>query len=239
MATVNGILDLARLQTHTKTSDLPNTDAIQYLNIAYQRVGAKLVAKLDEKYFYERWTRDAVADQENGEYPYPEAGSQQPGMRKLISLWVKTNKDDTHRTKAREVDPSALDFEWAWYLQNQSLGDPIFFIGDESFFIAPGFVAESTGAAGNGQILCEGVKKLVDLEVGGAETTILVPADYHWILAKGMEPNILRQRGKRAEANTAEAEFNLAIQAMIEDLTDRVLGTTFAALPDDTHLADG
>jgi hypothetical protein len=39
--------------------------------------------------------------------------------------------------KAREVNRQTLEFEWNYYLENQSVDDPIYFIADNSVFIAP------------------------------------------------------------------------------------------------------
>lgn len=39
--------------------------------------------------------------------------------------------------KAREVNPATLEYEWNYYCENQLPEDPIYYIADDSVFVAP------------------------------------------------------------------------------------------------------
>lgn len=70
-------------------------------------------------------------------------------------------------TKAKEVDLSSLQEEWNYYVENQSKDNPIYYIADNSFFIAPApdLVIE------NG-ILLWGIREIPDYTVTTTEPFI-------------------------------------------------------------------
>lgn len=239
--TVQEIMDLALLNSHTKSAQLGTNSATNQLiwfNIIRKDLGQAIITKVNENYFFQIWTRDAVASQNNGEYPYPEQDDDSAGMLKCLRLSVKTDNDDDYYTPADEIDIKTLPRDWAYYLANQPRANPIYFLGDESFFVAPQFAVDNlpTSPSGNAQIKLYGTAKLIDLAAGAAASTILIPDDFHHLIAIGMEQYILKNRGKRAEATAAKNEYEYEKNVMIDELSNRDESNMQAALPDDTNL---
>ena len=235
---VLAIVDLARNQTHVLGEDFPNADAIIYFNESYKKVCNEIITKVAENYFFQIWDRSANADQLSGEYPYPVAqevvGVGIPGMSKLQKLAVKPTPDDDF-VFADEVKVDDLPRDWSWYLENQPNSKPIYFIGGNSFFIAPQFKAENVDSEIS-QIKCYGSKKVLDLEIGDIEAAVLVPTEFHEVIALGIEPYIYKRQGLGAESNNAKNSFNEALFKMVGTLTDRTLASFAPELPNDYHL---
>jgi hypothetical protein len=196
---------------------------------------------VDENYFFNIWNRDAIANQTNGEYPYPAATNNAAGMLKALGIFVKGSLSDMFHTPADEVDIKTLPHDWAWYLANQPKHKPIYFIADESIFIAPQFVASDLPASpsGNGQIKINGIAKLTDLDVGAPDAAILIPDDSHQRIALGMKQWIFKARGKTKDAIAAQQEFEFEKQTMIDEMTNRDNSGMTAKLPNDASLGFG
>jgi len=233
---VQEIINLARSNTHRTQAQFPDTDGIRVFNIAYEKVGQQLISNIAENYFQEIWTRDAAEVSEKGEYPYPTASSIAAGMVKLSRLDVKTIPTDIYYTKAREVDIKTLNYSWDYYLANQPTSDPIFYIGDNSFFVAPLFSDDRYGGVGNKQIKATGIKKLIHLEETDLEAAILVPSEFHDVIALGMEEYIYKAAGKRDDAGASKNEFLMELANTVSLLSDRDQSPTFGELPNDTNL---
>lgn len=240
--TYNEIIALALALTHTKAGQVSAGNLKTFFNIKRKELGNAIVKDVDENYFMQIWTRDAIANQNNGEYPYPEADSDSAGMLKLLKLSIKARYTDIYYSdKMTEVDIKALPHDWGWYLENQPKEVPIYYIGDESVFIAPQFVAADLPASpsGNAQIKMYGVAKMTDLDVGATAAAILIPDDSHHRIAIGMKELILTSRGKKSEANLAKQEFELEKSIMIDELTNRDNSGMTAKVPNDLQLGYG
>ena len=237
----DAIITLALSNTHTKTGQVSASILKSAFNIARKELANTIIKEVDENYFFQIWKRDAVADQENGEYPYPKATNEAAGMSKCQGLFVKGYKDDLDFTKANEVDIKTLPKDWSWYLDNQPKDQPIYFIGDESFFVAPQFKSADLPdtPAGNNQIKLLGISKFIDLDTGALDSAILIPDDSHHRIAIGMEPWILKARGKKNEATLAFQEFEVEKQKMVDELTNRDNSGMTAKLPNDYGLGFG
>lgn len=236
--TYNTIVALALAQSHTKAGQVLASDLKTYFNIARNELGNLIIKDVDEDFFFQIWQRAAIANQENGEYPYPESDSDSAGMLKCNNVYVKTRYTDAFHVPAREVKLSALPHDWSWYLVNQPKDDPIYFIADQSIFIAPQFNSEDLPdvepSGGNKMIKLTGLAKLTDLDVGATEGSILIPTPER--IALGMVPWILKSRKLLKEAAQAEVDFNSAKNTMVDELTNRDNSQMCARIPDDTAL---
>lgn len=241
------ILVKARRDTHLTTTQYSDADGIIDLNVVMKKVINRIISDVDENYFYEIWTTDAVAAQANGEYPLEiedeSGGTYVPGMVKVKSVWIQpvsteVLSDGTTKkyVKCREVDPDQLSEEWGYYLVNQSVDDPIYFIADKSVFIAPQFAAADVGASPNAQIKLYGVKSLAEVTAATLETEMPIMDDFHEIFIRGVAAEIQRSRIKIGEKNDSLMEFNQLLEQLIIDLGNRVMGTHQAELPDDSSL---
>ena len=239
--TVQEIMDLALSNTHTKTAQVSAANQLIFFNISRKAVGRTILAKVDENFFFQIWKRDAVADQNNGEYPYPEADEDSAGMLKCLSVKVKGYDTDTYHKNAREIDIKTLPRDWDYYLEYQSKADPVYFIADESIFIAPQFDSADLpdSPSGNKQLKLYGIAKLIDLAADAVDSAVLIPDDHQPIIAAGMEEFIYKARGKRSEALTAKQNFEFELADMITKMTNRDESLGTASIPDDTNLQFG
>ena len=127
------------------------------------------------------------------------------------------------------------------YLTNQPKDHPIYFIADESIFIAPQFVTSDLPDApsGNLQIKINGIAKLIELSVGATSAQILIPTDSHHRIAIGMEQWIYKARKMAKEAINSKNEFEIEKQNMVDELTNRDNSAMCATLPSDINLGYG
>jgi len=241
--TVAEIMALALSNAHTKSNQVDSDDKLRWFNIIRKDIAKTIMKDVSENYFFEIWTIDAedneTAERVNGEYLFPKASSTSVGMRKLMRLAIKGHSTDTYHTTAREVDPRQLEKDWSYYVKNQSKANPIYFIGDRSFFIAPEWKPDEVGGAGNKQIKAYGIASVADLASDANESAILVPEDYHWLISLGMEQYVFKSRGKQNEAINSMNEYEAKKSEMIDGLTNRDVSRMKASLPNDNNLQYG
>jgi len=239
--TYDNIVALALTMSHTKSAQVSAANLKTFFNIKRKELANVITKDVDEEFFFEIWKRDAIADQANGEYPYPKADAESNGMSKLKSFYIKGYSTDLQYTKAREVKLADLPHDWDYYLQYQPKSDPIYFIGDNSFFVAPQFDAADLPdtPSGNAQLKLAGVPKFIDLDAGATAATILIPDDSHHRIAIGMKELIYRSRNKTVEADKAFNEFEAEKSKMVDELTNRDSSQMIATMPNDTNLQYG
>lgn len=243
--TAQQIINLALSNTHTKSTQVSASNLLLFFNIIRHELGNAIIKDVNENYFFQIWTIDAAdnthAERENGEYLYPVASSTQAGMQKLLRLAIKGLSTDVYYTPCHEADLRSTERDWLWHIKNQPKADPIYFIGDNSFFIAPEFKTADlpTVPLGNKQIKAYGIAKFVDLDASDQETSILIPSDFHPLIAKGMEQYILKSRSKKTEAQNAKIEYENDKLSMIDALTNRDDSPMIASLPNDDRLGFG
>lgn len=245
--TVQQIINLALSNCHTKSSQVSAANLILFFNLSRNDVAATIRKDVNEDFFFQIWTIDAEdntnADKANGEYLYPTATSSTAGMKKLINLMMKGYSTDTYFTPCTEKNLRELlkYHDWTWYMVNQSKSDPIYYIADESVFIAPEFKAADLPdtPSGNEQLKLYGIATITDLAATDVEATVLIPEEHHDVIALGMEKYIYKARGKKKEAFDSLSDYGAAKQDMIDALTNRDDSFMQAKLPDDTALQYG
>jgi len=245
--TAQQIANLALSNTHTKSTQITDANLLLFLNLARHDLAQTIIKDVNENFFFQIWTIDAQdntnTDRANGEYIYPASTSSQAGMQKLMRLLIKGYSTDENYTPAREVDPTEIlkYHDWAWYMENQPKSDPIYFVADESIFIAPEFKAADLpdSPSGNAQIKLYGIATLADITIAAAESAILIPKDYHEVIALGMEKYIYKARGKKKEAFDSMTDYERSKQEVIDKLTNRDQSYFEASLPNDRDLQYG
>lgn len=243
--TVAQTISLALTISHTKSGQFASTDLISFYNMIRNDLANTIIKDVNENFFFEIWAIDAEDETEptraNGEYLYPIATSLLAGMKKLLRLAIKGNYNDSYFTNCREVDVRKLPHDWLWYMENQPKADPIYFIADESFFIAPKFSAADLPATqpGNKQIKAYGVAKLVDLTSSDIESAVLIPSEFHSLIALGMKALILSSRQKTVEGKAASDYYEIKKAEMVDVLTNRDDSSMLATLPSDYNLGYG
>lgn len=234
--TVDAIITTGQDKAHVNTDQVSAANGLKYLNLVYHDLCSAIRQYVGEDFFFDLWSANAVSGQTNGEYVFPQPDASNAGMAKLKQLSVKVRSTDTYFTKARQVDLRNLAYDWDWYLANQPIDEPIYYVADDSFFLAPQFTASTVGSGDNAQLKLYGVKREIDLLAAGAETTILVPREYHNALIKGVKAHCFDHIGKDAEQSKAFAEYEADKLKALSELSDRDSSLGQATLPSDVDL---
>lgn len=236
MTTVQDILNLALVNTHTNSNQIAAANLLIYFNHIRNYIRRKINTDLNERFFYEMWKTDAVANRANGEYRFPVATPSQAGMDKLIKVSVKY-KDETFYRPCSEISINEFEARWDERLINQPKTNPVYYVADESYFLAPNFTADDLDAvSGNYQIKVEGIKKFIDLTAADTIDKILLPYDFYETIALGMEQFIYKARGLTALKDESKNDFIYELDNAISDLAGRDISEMTASLPNTDHL---
>lgn len=236
MTTVQDVINLALINTHTNSTQVSSASLIIWFNHIRNYIRRKINTELNERFFYDIWKTDAVENRSNGEYRFPIGTPSQAGMDKLIKVSVKY-KDDTYYKPCTEISINEFESRWDERLINQPKSNPVYYVADESYFIAPNFSADDLiTVSGNYQIKIEGLKKFVDLIVSDTIDKILLPYDFYEVISLGMEQFIYKARGLTALKDNAKNDFIYELDNAISDLAGRDISEMIASLPNTDNL---
>ncbi len=225
---VNEIFDLARATTHTTEAQMPNTTLVGWANIEQKKIVRKIVTEAQSNYFTVSREFDAVA----GQTSYALATN----MLNLKVVKVKPTPTAVDYVVSTEIDFSKQEHDINYYATNQPNNDYRHQIIGTNMGLVPAFTSDTAGSAGNNQIYQEYEKRQDDLTVGGAENTIALPVDYHYILALALKPYIYASKGETDEKNDALAEYKSELEDMIYILGGRDDTKNNLSTPNDNHL---
>lgn len=220
---VNSILELWRDQAHVNDVNYPNTRTIKYLNLVKDNFLAAISASLSEDYNWDKVYTDSVVNQEEYTIPWQEWDEVE-----MIKVRNVARKHNWEFIQAKEVKPWSLPEHWDWYKVNQDPKRPIFFIADNSIFIAPVFTTVITNA-----VEFRGIKWIENYEVGWAESTIGFPTLYHDILVQWILPYIMKSQGKNEDAAYEKREYIRQRNQAIKEMAERHMWPTFLTYPSD------
>ena len=232
MQTAQKIVDQMRRIAKVDTSQYTDANALIDLNTLKDEFWSAIVTTVNEDYNWERWTTSSVALQ--SEYTLNTVAYNTSGTKVL--KWVSINYDAktysetstlTYR-KAREVNPYTLDIDWDYYVENQSEEDPIYYVADNSFFVAP---APRT-AVTNG-IKLTWIRKIPDYTLSTTEADMKIPVDQQNALVYGLVVHWLMNKWADAGTiNDAEARWIRKRTEALKSLETRVETPTFFLYPD-------
>ena len=212
------IFEMAREQAGWVTSaQFPSAWLLKYANVVYKEMQNALIRKVNENYFYDIFTTDTVAGQ--NEYTLRTADNNDIGMKKIISANIKRKDTDTYYSKldhsSTALSSQAIDEQKANPDQQ-----PFIQIKDGSVFIFPAPTESIVG-----WLMVEGIVSLIDLVVAGAENTIFPYnselRDYHKVLAYGIVPYIYGKLKQTNEKVSAKNEYLSELNTMVDELSDR------------------
>lgn len=174
------IIARARRVAKYQVSNLSDTGALELLNVIKDEFWAEIVSRLEEDYNWEEWKASSVAGQ--AEYTLPPLTSTSDGTKALktvaIAYGTEVYSDGGLKyEKASLVNASSLSRDWDFYENTQSQLNPIYYVSDNSIFIAP----KPTVAVTNG-IKMTGVRKIPDYALNTLEQDVKIPVDFHRVL---------------------------------------------------------
>lgn len=233
MQTAQKIVDQMRRIAKVDTSQYTDANALIDLNTLKDEFWSAIVTTVQEDYNWERWTTSSVALQ--SEYTLSTVAYNTAWTK--ILKWVAISYDwDTYTNtswiiykQARLVNPYTLNYDWDYYVENQSEEDPIYYVADNSFFIAPA----PTTAVTN-WIKLTWIRKIPDYTLTTTEADMKIPVDVQqalvfwlvvfWLMNKWTDDNTI---------NNAEARWIRKRAEAIKSLETRVENPIFLKYPDE------
>ena len=228
------IFDLARDQAHVNSTQFPDAQLLKYLNIVKNNFWSYIVSAISEDYDWDIFTTDTVVNQD--EYVLPLIASDTAWAKKIKNVSINYNwetYDDwtIKYIKAKEVKLSSLARNWNYYKNNQDVNSPIYYIADNSIFIAP-----IPDEAITSWIELKAIKKIPDYTVSTTESSMVIPIDHHDILVQWILPYIHKARWRSDESNFEKWEYVRQRTQAIRELADRNISPFYMDYPIDREL---
>lgn len=234
MNTPASMIAQMRRLTKVDTSQYTDANALIDLNTLKDEFWSAIVTTVQENYNWDRWTDTTVALQ--SEYPIPTVAYNTAGSKLLKWLSISYDWDTYTETgniiyiKVREVNPDTLENDWDYYVENQSEDDPIYYIADNSVFIAP---APRTWVTN--WLKLTWIRKIPDYTLSTTEADMKIPVDVQQALVYWLV--VFWLFNKWADAwliDNAEARRIRKKQEAIKSLETRVENPIFLKYPDET-----
>lgn len=135
------IINRARRLSSTSSKYYVDADGLADLNQVKNDLWSTIVTYVNENFNWQEWYTSTIVGQ--GEYTLPPISTTLQGAKKLKDIKVAYSSTPYTGTsvlqweKAKEIDPSTLEKPWTFYQQFQDPRHPMFYVADNSFFIAP------------------------------------------------------------------------------------------------------
>ena len=228
---ITNIENQVRTRTWVSTSQYSQAQFLLDVNEAKDEFWSAVVARLEEDSDYEEWTTDSVALQ--SEYTTPTVAYNTAWAKILKSIAINYDGDTYSETwllkytRATEVNKDTLEYEWNWYVENQDTDKPIYFIADNSFFIAP-----APRTTGTDYIKLTGIRKIPDYTIATTEAEMKIPVDFQRLLIWAIMP--LALMAKRVDENTiqkAEITYESKKAVALQNMSTRKEWPVFMTYP--------
>lgn len=225
--TVAEIISLLRSQTYA--SWLTDAKLLSYINIAYHDMENAIIRYVKEDYFWNKYTTDTVANQQ--EYVLKSPTATVIWMKKLKRAEIKYASTDQFRTLVSADTLSNYTQSEDYLSTYTSKSLPIYTISDNSIFIYP-----TPDTSVTGWLTLWTLNSLVDLTVSWVETDIFpwnqTLRDFHPLLAIWAKQYVYQGRWQINEKNDARAEYEQEKSKMISILQGRTEWIIEQVLPD-------
>ena len=223
-----------RLYNVKDTDDWSDNDALSDLNELKNNFLSALVSAVEEDWNWETWTANTVSLQ--WEYTLPSIGASTAWAKQIKEVSISYD-GETYKntgtiiyTPATLVNPNTLENHWSWYCENQSKDQPIYFIADDSLFIAPVPLNDSFGT---NYLELRWIKSIPDYTLSTTESDMVFPVDVQQLFVQWLEPYALRSKGMdRNEINSAISEYERIKTQKIKEMTTRHESADYMLYPD-------
>lgn len=214
------------------TNQITDANALILANKIYRQAINKIKSQVNQDFFYDYWLVDnSVIWQSEYKLPIRDDATFIAWCTKVKWVSIKYNETDTEFTKCRANVQDNLSNDLLWYGLNQAPTDPFFTVSDMSTFVYPAPIAVIADS-----IILYWIADPANLADGWAETTIKIPLEYHDIIPLGMVYLYYKTRTLTQEKNDALNEYNLFMDRMISELSDRIDTSLTSIMPDLTSL---
>jgi len=226
------IFTMARELTNTNDTDYNNTRLLPFLNQVKNDLFSYLITWAWEDWNWDIWTTNSVVWQT--EYVIPEAASDTEWNLKISSININYDWDtyddwSLKYIRAKEINPAGLPNPWNYYTNNQNKEQPIYYIADQSIFVAP---APIDWAIANG-IELKGIKSIVDYTILTTEPNIWIPLYLHDVLVQWLLPYIHRSEWRKDEASFEIKEYERKRDLAVNKFKNRATWPHFLNYPNE------
>lgn len=176
-----------RTRTWVDTNQYSQAQFLLDINEAKDEFWTVIATKLANMRNYEEWATDTTL---LSEYGIPTVASDTAWAKIIDEVSINYTWDTYTETwlpiykKAREVSIHTLPYEWNYYVENQSINDPIYHISDDSIFIAPTFRT----AWLSDRIKLKWIRKIPDYTISTTEAQMRLPVDFQRLLIWAVIP---------------------------------------------------
>lgn len=213
---ITQLINLTRLIADKAESEIDDDDLIVLLNICYQELIDTIVTEVGEHYFYDSFTADLVADQ--NEYTLQEPTGAIIGINKILRIDVKKKNEENVWTKLHTKDSFSLDKPLSTYETGNS---DFFTVAENSIFVYP----TPTEAVAGGLVI-QAIKEPIDITDSFTEDDFVIPRKFIKSLAIGAKQFIYSSERLTGDKNDAITEWELEKGRVVQYLSQRVQGPT-------------
>ena len=211
LTTPQQIIDRARSLWYVSISQYSDAKALEDFNIVRTELSNLIIQNVNEKFFTNTISADAVIDQ--NEYSLTD-DENEVDVNKIEDVYIKYSTTWNY-IKAYKENRDRLPKDLSLYNNSQSELSPFFFISGDSVFIYPATKDDITAWV-------KLVTSLTPPDLIISATDNYFPREYTHIIALWMLPYIYQRRGLINESNNAESVYQNEITNMILALSDRV-----------------
>ena len=228
------IIAQMRRVAKVNTDQYSDANALIDLNTLKDEFWSAIINSIDENYNYDTWTATTVDLQ--SEYWIPNVAYNAAGAKILTGVAINYDGETYTDTSALKyykcelIDPKSLENDWNYYVENQEPTKPIYFVSDNSVFIAP---CPRSGEGAASRLKLSGIRKIPDYTLSSTEADMKLPVDQHQTLGFGMIVFGLMNKGvDDGIINNAEARWLRKKSEAIESLKQRVSWPVFMTYPE-------
>jgi hypothetical protein len=215
------------------TSQYSDADAIKDLNTLKDSFWTAILSEIQERYNWEKWKANTIALQ--SEYTLALVAYNTAWTKLLNGVSISYDWETYSETgelkyeKCTLVNPNTLPYDWSYYVENQSEDEPLYYVSDNSIFIAP---APRT-VVSNGLKLVW-IRKIANYSDSTTEAEMKLPVDTHqamvfglvwyWLMNKRVDVNLI---------NDAKNNWKQERQEAIKWMKTRVDNPVFMLYPEE------
>lgn len=228
--TVDNIITLARDLSSTSSSNVSDAKALIYANIVYHDLENAIVDSVDEDFFWDTFTADTVADQQ--EYTLPTWDATTEWLKKLLRVEVKYSSTDTYRELYNIWTLGGHQRTDDFLKANRPHNDWRFEYRENSIFLYP-----TPDNSVTWWLVVYGIVDLIDLVTWGNEASIFPShselRQYHNLIALGMVQYLTMHRddGDVAKISYYRWLYEDEKRKMIEYLNGKFIESVEWVLP--------
>lgn len=227
------IIERARRLSSTSSKYYTDAFGIDDLNQVKNDLWSAIVTHVNEDSYWQEWNQATVSAQ--SEYPLPPIASTTSWMKKLKDVKIAYDSQTYSGTTlmqyvvAKQISPSALANPWSYYVEFQDPLRPIYYLADNSIFIAPAPTLAVTA-----WIVITWVRSIPDYNLSTTgESDMIIPLDQQELLRYWLIPYIYDMKTMAAESEAARQRYEFMKANMVLNLSDRVESPFNNQYPDD------